>query len=474
MIRERISLIIKLYLLVDVCVTAVSFFLAYWLRKWLTPFFPLVPLMPLSEYMPLLFSILPVWAALLSANKAYISQRGKPRESIMWAVIKTNMEGVSLLSLIFFVFKLHAFNRSLVFAFVSLCTVALIAEKIVLMRFLQYIRKQGRNIKHVLIIGTDPHVQMLVKTITERPETGFVIRGFLTDIPEEVGHNRYGYRVLGRYENLYEILHREIIDEVLFATPIFALHTIKPQLELCEQMGINCRIALDTTHYASKFNMFVDDILDIPLISFSYRGKKYYSLGVKRLLDILVSGTLLLLLAPLFAVITALIRRDSPGPAIFKQVRSGLNGRKFVMYKFRTMVNGAEALREELRQQNEVAGPIFKMQDDPRITPIGKWLRRTSLDELPQLYNVLKGEMSLVGPRPLPLVESCQIQGTERRRLSMKPGITGIWQCNGRSHAHYDRLIRMDLEYVDNWSLLLDIKLLFKTVPVVVKCVGAM
>jgi exopolysaccharide biosynthesis polyprenyl glycosylphosphotransferase len=315
---------------------------------------------------------------------------------------------------------------------------------------------------------------MLVKTINEHPETGFVVRGFLTEIPEEVGLNIYGHAVLGRYQDLYQVLHEEIIDEVIFATPIFALHTIKPLLELCEQMGINCRIALDSHNYASKFNMFVDDILDIPLISFSYRGKRYYSLGIKRALDIVVSTACLALLSPVLGVVALLIKRDSLGPAIFKQVRSGLNGRKFVMYKFRTMVDGAETLRTTLEEQNEVSGPIFKMQKDPRITRLGKLLRRTSLDELPQLYNVLKGDMSLVGPRPLPLVESCQITGTERRRLSMKPGITGLWQCNGRSCAQYDRLIRLDLEYVDNWSLLMDFKLLIKTIPVVVKCVGAM
>jgi lipopolysaccharide/colanic/teichoic acid biosynthesis glycosyltransferase len=220
--------------------------------------------------------------------------------------------------------------------------------------------------------------------------------------------------------------------------------------------------------------MFVDGILDIPLISFSYRGKRYYSLGIKRALDIVLSSLLLGLLSPVFGLIAFLIKRDSPGPAVFKQVRSGLNGRKFVMYKFRTMVEGAEALRTGLQEQNEAGGPIFKLKKDPRVTKIGKVLRRTSLDELPQLFNVLKGDMSLVGPRPLPLVESCQITGKERRRLSMKPGMTGLWQCNGRSQAHYGHLIRMDLEYVDNWSLLMDFKLLIKTVPVVIKCVGAM
>jgi exopolysaccharide biosynthesis polyprenyl glycosylphosphotransferase len=275
------------------------------------------------------------------------------------------------------------------------------------------------------------------------------------------------------YEDLYHILHEEIIDEVVFATPIFALHKIKPSLEVCEQMGINCRIVIDTYNYASKFKMFIDGILDIPLISFSYR-ERTYSLWVKRMLDIVISSVLLVVLSPFFLLTSYIIRKKSPGSAIFKQMRSGLNGRKFVMYKFRTMFDGAEALRSQLQEFNEVSGPIFKIEQDPRITKVGKYLRKTSLDELPQLYNVLKGDMSLVGPRPLPLIESSQITGRERRRLSMKPGMTGMWQCNGRSHSHYEGLIRMDLEYVDNWSLLLDLKLLFKTIPIVMKCIGAM
>lgn len=474
MIRERISLIIKLYILIDLGIIACSFMLAYGLRSWLSSVFPMLPLLGIPEYQPLLLFILPIWMGLLYLNQAYISHRGKTFLPLVRTVIKTNLEGVCALSLLFFVLKLHTFNRTLVFLFMLVCTLLLTLEKIVLFKCLQYLRKQGKNIKQVLIIGTDTKVQVLVKKINQHPETGFVIRGFLTEHAEEVGRNVYGYKVLGRNADLYRILHEEIIDEVVFAAPIFALHKIKPSLEVCEQMGINGRIMLDTYEYPSNFTMFIDGMLDIPLISFSYRERKFYSLWVKRLLDIFISAVLLLGFAPVFLLIRHLIRRESPGPAIFEQVRSGLNGRKFVMYKFRTMVDGAEALRVKLQACNEVSGPIFKIKNDPRITRIGRYLRKTSLDELPQLYNVLKGEMSLVGPRPLPLLESAQITGRERRRLSMKPGITGMWQCHGRSHAQYDHLIRMDLEYVDNWSLLLDFKLLIKTVPVVLRCIGAM
>lgn len=474
MIRERMSLIIKLYALIDLGVVTLSFGAAYVVRGWLSTIFPILPLMHISEYRPLLLFILPIWMGLLYLNKTYTSQRGKTYRPLVWTVARANLEGVCVLSLIFFVLKLHMFNRSLVFLFMLLCTLLLTAEKIVLLKCLQYARKRGRNIKRVLIIGTDPKVQILVKRINQHPDTGFVIGGFLSEHPEEVGRNVYGNKVIGTCDDLYRILHEEIIDEVIFAMPIFALHRIKPLLEVCEQMGINCRIVIDTYKYTSNFKLFVDNILDIPLISFSYREKQFLSLGIKRVIDISISAGLLAILSPLLLVIGILIRKQSSGPALFQQVRSGLNGRRFVMYKFRTMVDGAEALRDQLKDCNEVSGPIFKIEDDPRITKLGKYLRRTSLDELPQLWNVLKGEMSLVGPRPLPLVESFQITGRARRRLSMKPGITGMWQCNGRSHCEYDDLICYDLKYVDNWSLLLDIKLLIKTIPVVIRCIGAM
>ncbi|GAK60020.1 glucosyl-1-phosphate transferase [Candidatus Vecturithrix granuli] len=474
MIRERVSFILKLYGLIDVSVVACSFGAAYLIRSWFAEVAYVPRLMHFSEYFPLLGAILPIWLSLLYFNKMYASHRGKSYWPFLWTVVKTNVEGICVLSVLFFILKLHVFNRSLIMLFVLLCIVCLTGEKILLFKCLQYVRKQGRNIKRVLLIGTDPKVQVLIKHINQHPETGFVIAGLLSEAPEDIGRNVYGYKVLGTADMLYQVLHTEIIDEVVFTTPIFALHRIKRSLEVCELMGINGRIFLDTCDDASHFKMFIDSMIDIPLLSFSYREKQFFSLGIKRLMDIAIAGTLLLILSPLLAILAGLIKRESSGLAIFKQIRSGLNGRKFVMYKFRTMVDGAEALRNQLLTQNQSSGPIFKMEDDPRITPLGKYLRRTSLDELPQLWNVLKGDMSLVGPRPLPLVESAQITGRERRRLAMKPGITGMWQCNGRSHSSYHHLITMDLEYVDNWSLLLDMKLLIKTIPVVIQCIGAM
>lgn len=391
MIRERVSFILKLYGLLDVGVVAISFSLAYVIRSWLSNFMAVPTLMNFSEYAPLLGAILPIWIGVLYLNKAYTSHRGKSYLPLVWTVVKTNVEGICILSVLFFMLKLHIFNRSLVFLFMLVCIFFLTVEKIILFKCLQYLRKQGRNIKRVLLIGTDPKVQVLMKHINQHPETGFVIAGLLSEHPEDIGRKIYGYKVFGTADMLYQVLHQEIIDEVIFTTPIFALHRIKRSLEVCELLGINCRIFIEKYDEASHFKMFIDSIIDIPLLSFSYREKQFFSLGLKRLIDLFVSGILLLILSPLLLALGIMIKRESPGPAIFKQVRSGLNGRKFVMYKFRTMIDGAEALRNQLFKQNQIVGPIFKMEDDPRITLLGKYLRRTSLDELPQLWNVFKG-----------------------------------------------------------------------------------
>ncbi|PID56049.1 hypothetical protein CSB45_13190 [candidate division KSB3 bacterium] len=473
MIRERINLILKLYSIFDLTVVLLAFPLAYVLRSRFSDLFGIPALMPLREYVPLLSFIAPIWMGLLFVNRAYSSQRGQNFLPLLWTLVKTNLEGVCFLSLLFFILKLHMFNRSLVFLYVIVCTALMIVQKIAVVKWLEYIRKQGKNLKRVLIVGTDPRVQTVIKRIEQHPETGFVITGLLSEHQDELYRKAYGYNVIGEFQHLSRVLHEEIIDEVICVLPIFSLHKIRPALEICEQMGISCRIVLDTESCTSNFKMSVHNILDLPLISFSYREKQFLSLGIKRMLDIVVSACCLLLLLPVLALIAGLIRQQSPGRALFRQLRSGLNGRRFVMYKFRTMVDNAEALREQLLDENEASGPIFKMRHDPRITKLGGFLRRTSLDEIPQFWNVLKGEMSLVGPRPLPLIESERIIGRERRRLSMKPGITGMWQCNGRSDADYDCLIAMDLEYVDNWSLGLDLKLLLKTIPVVIRCLGA-
>jgi len=221
--------------------------------------------------------------------------------------------------------------------------------------------------------------------------------------------------------------------------------------------------------------MVLDEFEDVPLLTFEPVAQEEWKLLLKRAMDFGLTLTVMPLVLPLMAVIALAIELDSPGPVLFKQVRVGQSKRRFLLYKFRTMVEGSEELQAQLEHLNEAEGPIFKIKNDPRVTRVGRWLRRTSLDELPQLFNVLRGEMSLVGPRPLPVRDvSLFDRGIQRRRFSVKPGLTGSWQVSGRSDLGFSEWLRLDLWYIEHWSLGLDLRILVQTVPAVLRAHGAM
>ena len=242
---------------------------------------------------------------------------------------------------------------------------------------------------------------------------------------------------------------------------------------LCEERGITARLAINFfPHVIAKTHL--EELDGVPLLTFTTTPKNELLLFLRRGFDFLGSLILLIILSPIFLLVTLAIRLDSAGPIVYRQIRCGLNGRKFTLYKFRSMVQGAEVQKEELASYNIMDGPVFKMKNDPRVTRVGKFLRKTSLDELPQLINVLRGDMSFVGPRPLPAEEVEKIKGWQRRRLSMKPGITGLWQVSGRNQIDFEQWMKLDLEYIDSWSLGLDFKILLRTIFAVLLGKGAM
>jgi exopolysaccharide biosynthesis polyprenyl glycosylphosphotransferase len=282
-----------------------------------------------------------------------------------------------------------------------------------------------------------------------------------------------GYPVLGQASDLLAIVENQVVDEVIFAVPQEDLQKYDDLFLLCKERGITTRILLELfPHSIDK--VYVEEFDGLPLLSFSSTSTNELLLMVRRILDMAGSFLLLAILSPLFLLIGFLIRLDSPGPAIYRQIRCGLNGRKFWFYKFRSMVDGAEQQKGGLTPYNLMNGPVFKMENDPRITRVGRFLRKSSLDEIPQLFNVLRGDMSLVGPRPPLPEEVAQYKGWQKRRLSMKPGITGLWQVSGRNLLDFDDWMKMDLAYIDHWSLWLDLKILLKTIPAVFSRKGAM
>ena len=355
----------------------------------------------------------------------------------------------------------------------------------VLGRFLFYtllraLRRAGRDRRRLLVIGRNPAVYALLESIEENPHFGVEVVGVL-DAPEgKAGKHPAaaiplpgGVEELGTTKDLRRILSEDSVDEVLVLLPLKSFYSLVEEiLKTCQEAGIVTKLAPDLfdVNIARRTISWVGDV---PFLTYFTGPKESLELTVKRLIDIAVSASALLVLAPLLGAIALAVKLSSPGPVFFRQKRAGLNGRPFWMLKFRSMYIDAEERKKELLAHNEMDGPVFKMERDPRITPVGRFLRKFSLDELPQLINVLKGEMSLVGPRPPVPEEVEKYDWWQRRRLSFRPGLTCIWQVSGRNKIGFKEWMEMDLAYIDNWSLALDFILLLRTIPVVLTGKGA-
>jgi exopolysaccharide biosynthesis polyprenyl glycosylphosphotransferase len=325
-----------------------------------------------------------------------------------------------------------------------------------------------------VIVGSGPRALRLFETVQQRHLKDYVVVGFVDsrdpmEMPPEIRA-----QLIGSLEEFERLLSTRPIDQVLIALPVKSQYAaIQQVIEACERVGVESKYFPDLFPVGRARRAF--DAEDeqpgvrLQLVVDDYR------LVIKRAIDLVCAVSGLIVLAPLLLGCALLIKLTSPGPALFAQARYGRNRRLFSMYKFRTMVPDAETLQMALESQNEARGPVFKMRVDPRVTPVGRWMRRLSLDELPQLVNVVRGDMSLVGPRPLPVRDVSRFNETWLlRRFSVKPGLTCLWQVNGRSNVDFNDWVRLDLDYIDNWSLLLDARILLKTVPVVLSGTGAM
>jgi exopolysaccharide biosynthesis polyprenyl glycosylphosphotransferase len=336
---------------------------------------------------------------------------------------------------------------------------------------LHRLRRLGRNLRNVLIIGTNPRALVFARKIASNPELGYRIIGF-ADVPRDSAEP--WPRLVATLDNLPNFLREHVVDEVEICIPLRSFYDGAARIvSQCAEQGIIVRFLTDVfSPHVGRLEL--ERFEDEPVISFYTGPMEGWQTAVKRMLDICLSLMLILLASPLMALTAGLIRLGSPGPVLFAQERVGANKRRFRLYKFRTMVVDAEQRIQELEQYNEVSGPVFKIKHDPRITPTGRFLRRTSLDELPQLFNVLMGDMSLVGPRPLPVRDYNGFsQDWHRRRFSVRPGITCLWQVQGRNSIPFEKWMELDMEYIDRWSLWLDFKILAKTVPTVLKGTGA-
>ena len=370
-----------------------------------------------------------------------------------------------------YVFRLDL-SRFFLVVFSVYAWVLLLLFRLTAGRVVGVIRREFAAPHFVMVVGTTERAVHMARGLEQSSEYGIRLRGFLSerdDAPAEI-QLRVPYKVLP-IGDLPAILREHVVDEVIFAVGSESLAELEEVFLMCDEEGVRTRVAVDFFPHVNS-TVSLDRFGDTPLLTFSAAPYDEIKLLLKRVTDIVIAAAGLVVLAPVMTVIVILIRLTSPGPAIFRQVRCGLNGRLFLFYKFRSMVENAEEMKKDLEHLN-VRETVFKIPDDPRLTGIGRYLRKFSIDEWPQLWNVLRGDMSLVGPRPAVPGEVEQYKRWQRRRLRMRPGLTCLWAISGRDNVDFETWMKMDMQYIDNWSLALDWKILLRTIPRVLTGRGA-
>jgi len=467
MLKERETVLRRFLIFVDACVLILAYLFAFLLDDLLTD-----PPIALPKYWLALVFAIPYWCLALYANGLYQSMRTRSYLEILWAVVKSAVVTFLLLGTFIFLFKLTFMSRLFFLLFIGLSFLFIWLEKTAIFMSSHYVRRQGLNTRRLLIVGTGKRAIDFIRKIDQHPEWGFELLGAIDDEPGRGVHKVGRLDALGTLEDIPRIFHRDAIDEVVFVVPRSRLNSLQGAIDDCETEGVVVTVAVDL--FDTKLaRSSVGELDGLPLLHFKTTHAKEWELLIKRLFDFAVSGLGILVLSPLFLAMAILIKATSKGPVFFKQSRLGLAGRRFTLYKFRTMRQGAHNVLSEVTDLNAMTTPEFKEKKTRWITPIGRFMRKFSIDELPQLINVFVGHMSIVGPRPTVPDEVDKYKDWQRRRFSMKPGITCLWQVNGRNNIAFEDWMKLDLEYLDNWSLWLDAKILLKTVPVVLFGIGA-
>jgi exopolysaccharide biosynthesis polyprenyl glycosylphosphotransferase len=360
-------------------------------------------------------------------------------------------------------------SRLTILAFFTVAWALLVAIRLGIRAVRRATGRPGRRARYYAVVGSGERARELVEAIQEQ-EWGLHLAGYVVE--DGSRPPRGTWPVLGRVSELAAVLEEHVLDEVVLAVPPERIPAMQDAIATCEELGVPVLVSLDVAR-RGRARPSVGEIAGQPVLRFSRTPSDTLALAAKRAFDVVASAATLLVLAPVLAAVAVAIKLDSRGPVFFRQRRVGLNGRTFQIVKFRSMHVDAEARQEALRARNEMSGPVFKIADDPRVTRVGRLLRRTSLDEFPQFWNVLRGDMSVVGPRPPIPSEVRQYKRWQRRRLSVKPGITCVWQVSGRNQIDFDRWMELDLAYIDQWSLWRDLQICLRTIPAVLTARGA-
>lgn len=467
MLKERESVLRRFLIFADACVIVLAYLFAFGFHHLLSD-----SSFAVTKYGLTLVFAIPYWGLALYANGMYNSSRTRSYLEIFWAVTKSSVVTFLLLGTFLFLFKLTFMSRQFFLLFMAFGFGLIWFEKTIIFMGSHYVRRQGLNTRRLLIVGTGKRAIDFIKRVDHHPEWGFELLGAIDDEPGRGIHQVGRLNVVGALEDIPKIFHRDAIDEVVFLVPRSRLNALQGAIDDCETEGVVVTIAVDL--FDTKLaRSSVSELDGLPLLRFRTTHAKEWELLIKRIFDFSASGLGLLVVSPLFLVMSVLIKATSRGPVLFKQNRLGLSGRRFTLYKFRTMRQGAHEVLSDVSDLNAMTTPEFKEKKTSWMTPIGRFMRKFSIDEMPQLINVFIGHMSIVGPRPTVPDEVEKYKDWQRRRFSMKPGITCLWQVNGRNNIGFEDWMKLDLEYLDSWSLWLDAKILLKTVPVVIFGIGA-
>ena len=419
----------------------------------------------------ILIGMICIWHIIFRNLGLYRSRRMENRIQEWKDILKATTTGTAIFFISGTILDIETFSFIFYFTLWFSTTILTLSFRIFLRYFLRKIRLNNRNLRFVTIVGTNQRAYDIERWINEHKEIGYRVIGFIDD---EIFFSREQMNILGKISDFPNIIKNNIIDEIFLTLPVKSKYEkIQKIIEQAEEQGIILRFL--SPLFNTKFSTVKTSSLEeFPLLTIGNNTPNNFDFLAKRAIDIVLASALFILTFPIMLVVVVAIKLRTPGPLFFNQDRVGYNKRVFRLYKFRTMVANAEDLQRNLEFQNEMDGPVFKIKNDPRITSVGKWLRKTSVDELPQIFNVLKGEMSLVGPRPLPVRDYNGFnKDWQRRRFSVRPGITCLWQISGRNDISFQEWMQLDMQYIDQWSIWLDFKIIVKTISVVFKGSGA-
>ncbi len=462
------------WVIIDIILINLTFVIAYWIRYDLQLFRAVDPAFNVAYqvYLPFvtLYTVLLIFV--YRQHGVYRLRRQVSWVDEFYAIISGTATGTIITIVFVFLYRAGFYSR-IIFLYAGILSVLFLGfSRLLKVYILRRMRRQGIGVRQVLIVGAGEVGRTVMRAVVANPESGLHIIGFLDDHPAKGEKDIGRFKALGQINNLADTLTETPVDEVIIALPWQYHRKIMHIMTLCERKHIRTRIVPDMFQMRIS-HMEVEELAGVPMIGIREAGISGLNQLIKRGVDMTIAGLLLLLTSPLMGLIATMIKMESPGSVLFAQERVGKNGEFFTLYKFRSMVDGADDQKEGLQALNEADGPLFKIKDDPRATRLGKWIRKLSFDELPQLYNVLRGDMSLIGPRPPIQSEVEQYQEWHKRRLEIAPGLTGLSQVSGRSELTFDETALLDIYYIENWSPALDTKILLQTIPRVIFGMGA-